>query len=336
MSKKPARRSFGYFLIGLLLAGGVAVYLFQSKLRPTPAGTAIYVRIEAKEPLSTALYTLQEKGVIQSASALGLYARIKRKASVVQAGTYSVAPGMTADDILKALRTPVTVRVTIPEYFWLDETAKRMEDDQVAKADDFVALAEEPKQFAKFVDFPLPEHSLEGYLFPDTYKMQPLVGAKAAISQLLEAFDKKVWRGLGKPKNLHDIIIIASMVEREAKLDSDRPIIAGVIENRLAKGMALEVDATVLYAERRWHQPSRDDIKRTISPYNTYMFKGLPPGPICSPGLKSTKAALNPAKTPFLYYVGMPDGRTLYATTEDGHKANIAKRRRAVRRAARR
>ncbi|HTQ09975.1 MAG TPA: endolytic transglycosylase MltG [Fimbriimonadaceae bacterium] len=330
---KTAKRNVGYFLLGIFLAGGVAAYIFQLKLRPASPGTAFYIRIQAKEPLSTALHDLQERGVIQSASALGLYARVKKKESIVEAGTYSVAPGMTADEVLKALRTPVTVKVTIPEYYWLGETARRMEDDQVAKAEDFVALAAQPKLFAKEVTFPLPENSLEGYLFPDTYRMQPMVGAKAAISQLLETFDRKVWRGLGQPKNLRNVIIVASMVEREAKLDKDRPIIAGVIENRLAKGMPLQVDATVLYAQQRWHQPTRYDIKHTYSPYNTYLFKGLPPGPICSPGLKSIKAALNPAKTNYLYYVGMPDGRTLYAETEEEHRANIAKRRRALRRA---
>ncbi|MFI5385497.1 MAG: endolytic transglycosylase MltG [Fimbriimonadales bacterium] len=331
--KKSAKRNIGLFLLGVLLAGGFALYRFNANLKPTEPGPAKLIRYEAKKELSTVLSDLQERGVIRSAAAIGLYARIKKKGIVVEAGTYSVSPGMTADEVLQSLRTPVTVKVIVPEYLWIAETAERMESANVATAADFISLANKPRDFAKTVTFPLPQHSLEGYLFPDTYKMQPLVGAKVAIEQQLEAFDKKVWKALDKPKNLNRAIIIASMVEREAKLDEDRPLIAGILENRLARNMPLEVDATVLYAQQRWHVPKRSDIKNTISPYNTYLNKGLPPGPICSPGLKSIKAALSPKKTDYLYYVGMPDGRTLYAKTLAEHQANVAKRRRALRRA---
>jgi len=336
MSKKSkAKRGIGCFLLGVLIGGAFVVYKFNDNLKPTSASPAKLVRYDAKQPLSTILHDLEEKGIIRSASATGLYARIKKKETIVEAGTYSVAAGMSADEILKALRTPVTVKVTIPEYYWAAETAKVMEEKEVAKADDYIAEVGKPKDFAKAVDFPLPANSLEGYLFPDTYKIQPLVGAKAAIAQQLEAFEKRVWKGLNEPKNLNRAVIVASMVEREAKLDDERPIIASVIENRLSKGMPLEIDATVLYAQQRWHEPTRADIRNTISPYNTYLNKGLPPGPICSPGLKSIKAALNPAKTDYLYYVAMPDGKTLFAKTLPEHNANVAKRHAALRRARR-
>jgi UPF0755 protein len=333
--KKSARRNIALFLFGLIVAAIVAGYIFQAKLQPTESGPAQLIRFQAKLPLSSVLHDLQERGIIRSAAATGFFARVRKKESVVEAGTYSIAPGMNVDEVLKALTTPVTVKVTVPEYYWITRTAELMEKENIAKADDFVKAAQEPKEFAKQVTFPLPEKSLEGYLYPDTYKIQPLVGAKAAIVQQLENFDKRVWKGLDQPKNLHRAIIIASMVEREAKLDEDRPLIASVIENRLAKNMPLEVDATILYAQQRWHVPTRADLKHTISPYNTYLNKGLPPGPICSPGLKSIKAALNPAKTGYLYYVAMPDGRSLFAKTLQEHNANIAKRHVALRRARR-
>jgi len=336
MSKrKKAKRNIGCFLLGVIIAGGFVAYKFTSDLQPTPPGAAKLVRYDAKQSLSTILHDLEDKNIIRSAYSVAIYARIKKKESFVEAGTYSVAPGMTADEILKALRSPVTVKVTIPEYLWAAEIAKIMDDKQVAKADEYVAEVGKPKDFAKAVTFPLPAGSLEGYLFPDTYKVQPLVGAKAAIAQQLETFDKKVWKGLNQPKNLNRALIVASMVEREAKLDEERPVIAGVIENRLAKGMPLEIDATVLYAQQRWHEPTRADIRNTISPYNTYLNKGLAPGPICSPGLKSIKAALNPAKTDYLYYVAMPNGKTLFAKTLEEHNANVAKRHAALRRARR-
>lgn len=331
MSRKSAKRNIGCFFLGLLLAGVATVYIFNTKLQPTESGKAQLIRYEAKEPLSTILHDLEKRGIVRSAAAIGFYARVRKKESVVEAGTYQLAPGMNADEVLKALRTPVTVKVTVPEYYWIARTAELMEKENIATKDDFVSMSEKPKEFAKLVSFPLPDTSLEGYLFPDTYKMQPLVGAKSAISQQLEAFEKKIWKGLDKPKNLQRTVIIASMVEREAKLDSERPLIASVIENRLLKNMPLEVDATILYAQQKWHVPTRSDIKHTISPYNTYLNKGLPPGPICSPGLKSIKAAMNPAKTDYLYYVAMPDGHTLFAKTLEEHNANVAKRHRAMR-----
>jgi UPF0755 protein len=333
MSKKSRKRNIGLFLLGLVFAVGFATYFFNLKLQPMEKGSPQLVRYDAKQPLSNILHDLQERKIIRSAAALGLYARVKKKVIVVEAGTYSLSPGMTADDILGALTDPVSVKVTVPEYYWITRTAELMEKLNVAKADEYTDLAHKPQEFAKSVTFPLPKDSLEGYLFPDTYKVQPLVGAKPAIQQQLQAFEKRVWKGLHQPKNLRRAIIIASIVEREAKLDRERPIIAGIIENRLAKNMPLEVDATILYAQQNWHEPTRADIRNTISPYNTYKNKGLPPGPICSPGLKSIIAALHPVKSDYLYYVAMPDGHSLFAKTLDEHNRNAAKRRRALRRA---
>jgi UPF0755 protein len=333
MSKKSRKRNFGLFLLGLIFAVGFAAYFFNLKLQPLEKGAPQLVRYDAKQPLSNILHDLQQRKIIRSAAALGLYARVKKKVIVVEAGTYSLAPGMTADDILGALSDPISVKVTVPEYYWIARTAELMEKLNVADADEYTELAHKPQEFAKSVTFPLPEDSLEGYLFPDTYKVQPLVGAKPAIQQQLQAFEKRVWKGLHQPKNLRRAIIIASIVEREAKLDRERPIIAGIIENRLAKNMPLEVDATILYAQQNWHEPTRADIRNTISPYNTYKNKGLPPGPICSPGLKSIVAALHPVKSEYLYYVAMPDGHSLFAKSLDEHNRNAAKRRRALRRA---
>lgn len=335
MSGKSAKRNIVLFLLALGAGAGFGFYKLRSDLRPEPKGVARLIRYDRKQPLSTTLYDLEQKKIIRSATALGLYARYRKMGGVVEAGTYSLAPGMEPDAVLRALRDPVTVKVTVPEYFWIARTADLMAKRNIAAAPEFAQLAAEPEEFQAVVDFPLPADTLEGYLFPDTYKMQPLVGAKAAISQQLRAFGDKVWKGLmgGRTMTraaLKRIVTIASMVEREAKLDEDRPLIASVIVNRLAKGMPLEVDATVLYAQQRWHVPKRSDIRNTLSPYNTYKHRGLPPGPICSPGLKSLEAAMHPAKTAYLYYVAMPDGHSLFAATHEGHLANIAKRRRAI------
>lgn len=331
MSRKKAKRNIGLFLLGIVIAGGYAGYLFKQNLEPLAKGNPLLIRSEAKQPLSNVLHDLEEKKVIRSATALGLYARLKKRNVTVEAGTYRVSPGMTADQIFDSLAHPVLIKVTIPEYYWIARTAELMEKQQVTTVADYEAAAKKPHEFSKDVEFKLPEGSLEGYLFPDTYKMEPKVGAESAIRQQLKAFEKKVWVALGKPKNLHRAVIIGSMVEREAKLDQDRPLIASVIENRLKRNMPLEIDATILYAQQDWHEPSIRELRQTISPYNTYLNKGLPPGPICSPGVKSIDAALHPAKSDFLFYVAMPDGSSLFAKTLAEHNANVAKRRRALR-----
>lgn len=331
MRKRSAKGKVIFFLLGIVLAGGYAAYTIRAKLEPLPKGKAQLVRVEKKSPTSTILSQLEDKGIIRSAAATGFYARYKKWPASIEDGTYRLSPGMTSDELIKALNSPVTVKVTVPEYYWISRTAELMGKKDVATEQEFKALAHKPSEFAKEVDFPLPKTSLEGYLFPDTYQIEPEIGARSVIKQQLENFQKRVWEGLKQPKNLQRAVIIASIVEREAKLDKERPMVAGVIENRLAKGMPLEMDATILYAQQDWHIPTPADIRQTVSPYNTYKNKGLPPGPICSPGLKSIEAALKPSRHNYYFYVALPDGKSLFATTLAEHNANINKRRAALR-----
>jgi UPF0755 protein len=174
---------------------------------------------------------------------------------------------------------------------------------------------------------------LEGYLYPDTYDLPPLLGAHDTIDRQLKAFESKVYPLLKGVKNPGKILTIASMVEMEAAKDKDRPLIAGVIVNRLNKGMRLQIDATVLYGMKQWRRLNYADYKFP-SPYNTYLINGLPPGPICSPTLKSVEAALHPAKNGYLYYVAMPSGYSVFAHTYEEHLANVAKMRAAAKLAA--
>src|SRR4051812_33667327 len=119
MSRKSAKRNIGLLLVILLIAGGFAAYKFKASLEPMPAGPAQLIRNDGKRPLSTILHDLEERHIIRSAAATGFYARINKKVVVVEAGTYSLAPGMTVDDVLKALTDPVSVKVTVPEYYWI-------------------------------------------------------------------------------------------------------------------------------------------------------------------------------------------------------------------------
>jgi UPF0755 protein len=193
-----------------------------------------------------------------------------------------------------------------------------------------MSLVNKPEEFKGVVDFPLPAKSLEGYLYPDTYDLPPLLGAKATITRQLKAFQKKIWDAYHHPSNLHELVIKGSLVQLEAGRDDERPIIAGVIENRLKKGMRLQIDAALLYGIQKWRRLTFDDYKNLDSPYNLYRVSGLPPGPICSPSAKSFAAAKNPATHGNFYYVALPDGSSLFARTYDEHLQNIQNRKHAL------
>lgn len=334
MGKGLRRFGAGLVLIGGL--GGFGAYKYVSgNIEPMPPieGAKPYFRVSKAGPLADILTALEEQKIIRNALAMRAYAAIRRQPGLIQVGTYKLAAGMKADEILDALKSPIKQMVRLRENFWAARNAVLLEDKEVCKADDYIKLVGQPGAFANVVKYPLPIRSLEGYLFPDTYDLPPECGARAAIAMQLRTFEKKVWIPLGKPKNLDEIVKIGSLVELEAKFDEDRPIIAGVIRNRLAKGMPLEIDATVLYAKQQWSVPTAADVRNTDSPYNSYKHKGLPPTAICSPSLKSLKAAAAPATTPYLYWVGLPDGKTLYAKTMPEHQKNVQLLREAVARA---
>ena len=228
------------------------------------------------------------------------------------------------------------IKVTFPEGFTAQKIAARLKDHGViANEETFLTLVTQNGNTLK-ASFP-PPANLEGYLFPDTYSFPIGVTEKEAAQQMLSLFDRLVAQGKAgdiqqSKRSLADIVTVASLIEREAETDQDRPKIAGVIYNRLARNQRLEIDATVQYA-RKEHKTRllfRDlDIE---SPYNTYRHSGLPPGAIACPGMPSIKAALHPESSPYLYYVAGPDGKShIFARTFAEHSANIARVRRLKR-----
>lgn len=300
-------------------------------IRPMSARDAFYIRIVGFRGLDRVLTDLERKSAVRNATAAYLYARLRGRASRVTTGTYRILPGDDIDSILAGLRRPVRQMVRLPETNWAARSANLLEKHGVSTAADYLKLVRDPAGLQQDVGFRLPESgSLEGYLYPDTYDLPPLLGARETIVRQLRNFEKRVLSGKAPPPRLHRAIIVASMIELEVAKDAERPIVAGVIENRLAKGMPLQIDATINYALGRWRALTRKDIRETESPYNTYLNRGLPPGPICSPSAVSIRAALSPAKHDLLYYVAMPDGRHLFSSTYDEHLRNVAKRRLAL------
>lgn len=256
--------------------------------------------------------TLQDKGLIKSSLAFTNYIKKKGETKNLKPGTYKFSAGeITFDDILKKLikgEQEESINVTIPEGYTVEQIAKLFEEKGLTTKDAFL-------EYSKNIDIPYDYiekidgdyRQLEGFLFPDTYSIPISWGEKEIINLLLKQFDKNwtdEYKNKAKELNLsaREIITIASLIEREARVEKERATISSVIHNRLKKGMLLQIDATVQYLlpEQKARLLYKD--LEIDSPYNTYKYAGLPPTPIASPGLSCIKAALYPEETEYYYY----------------------------------
>jgi UPF0755 protein len=268
--------------------------------------------------------TLHRTGLIDSVTVFDLYARYKHLDRNVQAGAYELSRNLNMIQILTALQTaiPDEIFVTIPEGYTIQKTAALLDKGGLIKGRDYTALAVQGKFTYDFLKDLPSGASLEGFLFPDTYLIPRAGTAKDLITQQLEAFKVK-WdqtrQGQAATRKLNalQVVTIASLIEREARFQEDRPLVASVIYNRLAAGWPLQIDATVLYAKGVWQATVTIDDRKINSPYNTYLHTGLPPGPIANPGIKALDAALQPADTGYFFYLSDPQGHNHYAKTTE-------------------
>lgn len=321
MARKKKR--VGCYVFGILLVTLVgAGFWFKTELEPLPAGPAQTFVFPKGKGLSAVLTDLEAKGIIRNGYVAKIFAVMKTTKPTVASGSYKLSPGMTLPEILDTLAHPVRLTVRIPEERWVARVAKLLEDKQVAKAKEYIDLSAHSEQF-KDTGLPFFNESLEGFLYPDTYSFAPDMGAEWVIRRQLANFEKRT-AGLGlTEKNSRRTMIIASLLELEASDYKEKQMIAGVIENRLLRGMRLQIDATINYGIQLWRPLVYKDYTNVKSPYNTYLHKGLPPGPICSPTVNSIKAALNPIKHNMVYYITMPDGITRFTATYKEHLVNV-------------
>ncbi|MEO0248305.1 MAG: endolytic transglycosylase MltG [candidate division WOR-3 bacterium] len=268
---------------------------------------------------------LARRQLIRNPRLLTWWLRFKGKPRIA-AGDYEFSPDQSLWQVADILLHERFTRnwVTFPEGWNRFRIARRLEERGIASAKEFLTFCAQPKRFAD-IGFPLPKGNLEGYLFPDTYRLPPGSGAEVAIRASLHAFRQRVYlpfqaEWAKSKERLHQTLIIASLIEKEARYDRDRPLIAAVIYNRLARGMPLQIDATVLYAQGRWKSRVLYRDLRHLSPYNTYLKRGLPPGPIANPGLASIRAALKPANVAYLYYVAQKNGYHRFSHTYEQHR----------------
>jgi len=320
-------------LIVLTLLTAVAAYAYWALAVPMGRGPEKAFTVTAGQSSRAIAASLQQQGIIKSRVAFLGLAYVTRKYRQLQSGEYRFSPRLTPAEVLDALyrgRHRAWVMLTIPEGFTLRQIGNAMTRAKLAGADRFASLP----AAALDPQFPLPPSGLEGYLFPDTYRVRGEATPAEIAEQMLRRFREVVWNGLFhgqasyEGRRVNDIIILASLVEGEAKLDRERPVIAGVLMNRLQRGQRLECDATVQYllgVDRKQRLLYKD--LELESPYNTYRHAGLPPGPICSPGKASIEAAMRPATVPYLYYVARPDGSHVFSETFADHQAAIARLR---------
>lgn len=298
-------------IVTILAILSFVFWVYLQLMPPSGESGRVKVVIPPRSGVSKAAGILADKGVVRNALVFAIYTRLSGRSAQIKSGDYSLPRNLSPSEVLRVLRTggadPNIRRVTFPEGLTVTQMGSLLQKKSVIKSSaDFVTLAKSPVGLS--VPFELSVNGLEGYLFPDTYnfkiKDSPARVEQTMLDEFARVFYVKHHDEINKSKHtLNEIVTIASMIEREAEVANDRPLIAGVIENRLKKGMKLDIDATVLYAIG--HHKTRvlySDLK-VDSPYNTYRHKGLPPGPICSPGLPSLVAALHPAVHKYLFYV---------------------------------
>jgi len=256
---------------------------------------------------------LSEKGFVRSQFVFQLTGILSGTSRSLKAGDYAINTGMSLMDILKRLVSGETIlhKFTIPEGFTIKEIARMWEESGFGTSAKFLETTSDPSLHNKYG---ISSDSLEGYLFPDTYMFPSGISEKEAIETMLNQFVKEVSPVITKNTSgfsfsLHEIITLASIVEKEARVEEERPIISAVFHNRLKLDMKLESCPTVLYG---LDYPDRkltyDDLRNASLKCNTYVYKGLPPVPICNPGIKSIIAAINPTNDNFLYFVAKNDG----------------------------
>lgn len=317
----------------LLAAAGTAVGIYLVSRYPDQLDAAHadprILTITPGEGFQAVSRKLREAGLIQSPFQFRLFARRSGAHRAIKAGEYQLDGTMTPRQILNTLveGDVLLYRVTIPEGYTLRQIAATVAQAGFGDADSFYRIATNP---AVVKAEEIPGQSLEGYLFPDTYSFPrdyaPAQIVAAMTRRFKDAF-REDWeqRAQALGMTVHEVVTLASIIEKETGDPAERPLIASVFHNRLQKGMRLETDPTVIYGIEDFDGNLTRKHLRTPTPYNTYLIRGLPPGPIASPGLAALEAALYPAESDYLFFVSRKDGTHQFSSTLEDHRKAVRK-----------
>lgn len=298
-------RTTAIFIVAFALGLTFAFLISVNRGASTEATELSFEVSEGEGPRSIA-NRLQKEGLLSAERPFLVYVLLTGKRNKFYVGNYTLRRDMTIREMVRTLSDPSRqeIVITVLEGWRITDIAKELADKTDITESAFLTLAD-PVVY-------------EGYLFPDTYHFEKKVTAEQALAKLRTNFDRRT-AGLQLTR---DDVILASIVEREAKLAEDKPKVAGVYLNRLKIDMALQADPTVQYAKGSWAPITVADYQNVISPHNTYLNKGLPPTPISNPGLAALKAVKEPATHDFYYFIHVNDGTTYYARNGEEHNAN--------------
>ncbi len=315
-------------LLGALLAGGGGGFLWLNQ----PPGTSSRVHLVDIPPGTSFTHMvaiLHEQNLIRFPWFISLLGRLQNLDRKIFPGEYELHAGMTATDVLQELAQGRLYRhtVTIPEGYSTVQIAELLQQKGLADQEEVLRLSRD-QAFLQRMD--VEGLSLEGYLFPDTYRFARYTPAETILKTFLNRFHDMVTpemreearkRGMTLP----EVLTLASVVEKETGLPAERPLVAGVFHNRLKKNIPLQSDPTVIYALENFDGNIRKADLSVDSPYNTYRVRGLPPGPIANPGLESINAVLYPAATEYVYFVSRNDGSHEFSETLAEHNRAVEK-----------
>lgn len=326
-----------------ILLFGIALTLWVGLLSPQERGSlkeVVFV-VEQGEGTRDIAMHLQKEGLIPSSPLFRLFVLSAGISGKLQAGTYLFSPAMSPFQISKKLAKGDVIKeeITIVEGWNLRDIGFLFENKGMFQAEELWESAGFPAvDYRIALDLPTPHDftdefpflkdkpffvGLEGYLFPDTYQVRAGEGIENIVAKMLSNFEKKMAgfeNEIAKQKRtLFEVLTLASLLEKEVRTPKDRAMVAGVLQNRLDIGMALQVDATVSYLTGRRDTGVTKQETQIDSPFNTYRYPGLPLGPIANPGIESIEAALFPQKNPYFYYLSAPDGETIFSETLEEH-----------------
>ena len=324
-----SRKRLILILAGLLLLVIVLFFVRLSLSLITPAqkgGKEQVVVVKEGLSLKEVASELEKRKIITSKALFELWGEVVGSSRRIKAGEYRLSPEIAPIRILEILTkgSVITYSVTIPEGFTAEQIAEILDIKTLVGKQQFLSLANDP---ALLEQYGVTGPSLEGYLYPDTYHLARGISASTAIDTMVNRFWEVVSplrkRAEDVGMKMEDVIILASIVEKETGLAEERPTIASVFLNRLKRGMRLESDPTVIYGLKDFDgNLTREDLMKATR-YNTYIIRGLPPGPIANPGLEAIKAVLFPAKTDYLYFVSKNDGSHHFSRTLSEHNKGV-------------
>lgn len=319
------------FLVLCCAFVGAGALVFRSMLEPVPKGATVLVDIPIGSTVQSVAEILVKKNLIRNEWAFRLVVRLEKADGLLKAGEYELRQGLSIQQILEILikGQSVTYPFTVPEGLTVAQTADLLESRGLVDRETFLRVAREEPLNVEY----LPEgfdgaEPMEGYLFPETYRVSGRATEEEILAIMYRQFRRTVAsleeRAQQIGLSMHEVVTLASIIEREAMVDGERTTISGVYHNRLRIGMKLDADPTVLYAHGRIDGLVTYEDLEIDSPYNTYRYAGLPPGPIASPGEASIRAALYPEEVDYLYFLSRNDGTHVFSRTYSEHRRNKA------------